>query len=437
MIEWLEEYLSRSTISLLLVTHDRYFLDRVCNHIIELENQQIYKYEGNYEHYLIKKEEREASEAASIGKAKNLMKKELEWMRRQPKARGTKAKYRVDAFYDLKKKAHSGKQEQALQLDVQMSRLGSKILEMEGVQKSYSDLVILKDFEYIFKKKERIGIVGRNGVGKSTFLNIIMGLEKADAGKITKGETVVFGYYNQQGLQLPEDKRVIDVVKEIAEVIPVGKRGDQLTASQFLTYFQFPPDSQYTYVSKLSGGEKRRLHLLTILVKNPNFLILDEPTNDLDLQTLQTLEDFLESFGGCLMIVSHDRYFMDKLADHLFVFEGEGKIKDFNGKYSEYRAFKKEEEREAEQAKKANKPKAEKVAVEKEKKKLSYKEKQEYERLEGEIEALEEKKEELEQLLGSGETNHETLQGWSEEVSKIIEEIDTKSERWLELAEYA
>lgn len=436
MIEWLEEYLSRANISLFLVTHDRYFLDRICTHIIELENNQIYKYEGNYESYLLKKEEREAQEASTVEKAKNLMRKELEWMRRMPKARGTKAKYRVDAFYKLEKKAKGGNKQKDLKLDVQMSRMGSKILELDGVDKRFDDLTILQDFNYVFKKKERVGIVGKNGVGKSTFLNIIMGLEQADNGEVTTGETVVFGYYNQQGLQLPEDKLVIDVVKEIAEVIPIGKKGETLSASQFLNLFLFPPKMQQTPVSKLSGGEKRRLHLLTILVKNPNFLILDEPTNDLDLQTLQTLEEFLDSFQGCVIIVTHDRYFMDRLVDHLFIFEGDGVVKDFNGKYTEYRDWRLEQEKEAKKAEKEAKA-APVVQKSQEKKKLSYKEKIEYENLESEIEALEEEKSKLEDKLGSGETDHQKLQEWSERISELIQQIDEKSERWLELSEYA
>lgn len=338
-------------------------------------------------------------------------------------------------FYELEKKAKNPTRPKDLKLDVQMSRMGSKILELKGVQKSFDELTILKDFEYVFKKRERVGIVGPNGVGKSTFLNIIMGLEKADAGDIITGETVVFGYYNQQGLHLPEDKRILDVVKDIAEVIPIGKKGETLSASQFLNLFLFPPKMQQTLVSKLSGGEKRRLHLLTILVKNPNFLILDEPTNDLDLQTLQTLEEFLDSFQGCVIVVTHDRYFMDRLVDHLFVFEGEGKIKDFNGKYTEYRDWKLAEEKEAKKLEKATKAPTQ-PAPTKEKKKLSYKEKMEYEKLEGEIEQLEDEKGQLEGKLISGETDHQKLQEWSERISELITLIDNKTERWLELAEY-
>ncbi len=438
MIEWLEEYLNRSTISLLLVTHDRYFLDRICTHILELDNGSLYKYEGNYERYLQEKEHRMQTEAAQVDKAKNLYKTELEWMRRMPKARSTKAKYRIDNFQDVKKKAHSGNQEKDLDLQVQMSRMGKKILELHHIEKRFGDLTILEGFEYIFKKKERVGIVGKNGVGKSTFLNMIMGLEKPDSGQIVTGETIVFGYYNQQGLKLDEDKRVIEVVKDIAEVIPVGKKGEMISASQFLQRFQFPPAMQYTYVSQLSGGEKRRLHLLTILVKNPNFLILDEPTNDLDLATLQTLESFLDDFPGCLIIVSHDRYFMDRLVDHLFIFEGEGVVKDFNGKYTEYREWKKEQEKQQkqEEKEKAQEPIPSKAPEQKkEKKRMSFKEKREFEILEQELEALEEEKESLSASMNSGEGDYEQLQEWAQRFEEVNKLISEKEERWLELSE--
>ena len=438
MIEWLEEYLSRSTISLLLVTHDRYFLDRICTHILELDGGQVYKYEGNYARYLQEKEKRIADEAANVDKAKNLYKKELEWMRRMPKARGTKAKYRIDNFHDLKKKAHSGQQDKDLDLDVQMSRMGKKILELYDLSKSYGDLCILDQFNYTFKKKERVGIIGKNGVGKSTFLNLIMGLETPDAGKVVTGETVVFGYYHQQGLQLAEDKRVIEVVKDIAEVIPVGKKGEMMTASQFLQRFQFSPAMQYTYVSQLSGGERRRLYLLTVLVKNPNFLILDEPTNDLDLQTLQTLEAFLDDYPGCLIIVSHDRYFMDRLVDHLFVFEGQGRIKDFNGRYTDYKAWRDEREKEKRQAEKARKEESPvKDEPPKERKKPSFKERREFEALEKEIEALEEEKAALSEKMNGGESDFEKLQEWGERFEEVNRLIDEKSERWIELSEWA
>jgi ATP-binding cassette subfamily F protein uup len=438
MIEWLEGYLSRQQVSLLLVTHDRYFLDRICTHILELDHGRVFKYEGNYERYLLEKDKRLADEASGVDKAQNLMRKELEWMRRMPKARGTKAKYRIDNFYDLQRKAQSGRQEQDLQLELRMSRMGGKILELHGVTKRFGPLTILDDFEYVFKKQERIGIVGRNGVGKSTFLNMIMGLEAPDAGEIVTGETVVFGYYHQQGLKLEEDKRVIDVVKDIAEVIPVGKKGETISASQFLQRFQFPPEAQYTFASQLSGGERRRLHLLTVLVKNPNFLILDEPTNDLDLATLQTLEAFLDDYPGCLIIVSHDRYFMDRLADHLFIFEGEGKVKDFNGKYTEYRDWKQEQEREeAAQAKQAAAAQAPKpAAAPAAKRKMSFKEQREFEALEGEIEALEAEKAELAERMNRG-GGYADLQAWAERIDAIETLLEAKSDRWLELSDLA
>ncbi|PWJ42025.1 ABC-F family ATP-binding cassette domain-containing protein [Sediminitomix flava] len=440
MIEWLEEYLTRSRMTLLLVTHDRYFLDRICNEIIELSDGTIYKHRGNYSYYIENKAQREAQQAAEVDKAKNLMRKELDWVRRMPKARGTKAKYRMDAFKDLKKKAHSGKKEEKLEMSVQMNRMGKKILEIENLNKAFDDKKILEDFNYVFKRKERVGIVGKNGVGKSTFLNIVMGLESADSGELVKGETIVYGYFSQSGMQISDDKRVIDVIKEIADVIPVAG-GRTLTASQFLNTFLFPPEQQYSYVSTLSGGEKRRLYLLTILMKNPNFLILDEPTNDLDLMTLSVLEDFLETFDGCLIVVSHDRYFMDKLVDHLFIFEGEGQVKDFNGKYSDYRDFLDEQERE----KKRLEKEAKKVEQDKEQKqkkpqakKLSYKERKEYEALEAEIETLETEKEEINEKLGSGEiTDHEELVKLSERVGELMELIDEKMMRWMELDEIA
>ncbi|MFT5916572.1 MAG: ATP-binding cassette subfamily F protein uup [Flammeovirgaceae bacterium] len=436
MIEWLEEYLTRSTLTLLLVTHDRYFLDRICTQIIELEDQTIFKYEGNYEYYLQKKEERKQIDAINSEKAQNLMSKELDWMRRQPKARSTKAKYRVEAFYDLKDRAKKPQTRGDIKLDMNMSRMGSKILELDSVQKSFDELTILENFNYIFKKRERVGIVGKNGVGKSTFLNMIMGLEKADSGNITTGETVVFGYYSQQGMIIDESKKVIDIITDISEEVVVGKKGETISAMSMLNRFQFPPKSQQTPVHKLSGGEKRRLYLLTILIKNPNFLILDEPTNDLDLQTLQTLEDFLDEFNGCLMIVTHDRYFMDRLADHLFIFEGEGIVKDFNGKYSDYREMKKEGERQAFLDKKAKKAAVPTPTRTEDKRVLTFKEKQEYEKLESEIEGLETQKAELEAKMISGETDHEVLQGWSQDIIDIMAKLDEKSERWMELAEF-
>ncbi|MEN7547036.1 ABC-F family ATP-binding cassette domain-containing protein [Rapidithrix thailandica] len=435
MIEWLENYLIRSKMTLLLVTHDRYFLDRICTEILEMDDTGLYHHKGNYEYYLKKRAERIEMNSRVTEKARNLMRKELDWVRRMPKARGTKAKYRMDAFEDLKTKAKGKRKEEGLQLDVQMKRMGGKILELKHLSKAYGELKILDDFSYVFKKKERIGIVGKNGVGKSTFLNILTEQEAFDQGEIDKGETIAFGYYSQKGLELTEDKRVIDVVKEIAEVIPMSN-GKNFTASQFLQTFQFPPEQQYAYVSTLSGGEKRRLYLLTVLVKNPNFLILDEPTNDLDLMTLNILEDFLSEYQGCVIIVTHDRYFMDKLVDHLFVFEGKGKIRDFNGKYTEYRneqlRIEKEEKAKTKETSDTDKKKTQKPSTSK--KKLSYKEQKEYEALEIEIEKLEEEKEAVNQQLSSGTiTDHEELQKLSEKVGELMDTIEEKTLRWMEL----
>src|SRR5215213_5359980 len=346
MVEWLEHYLNKENVTLLLVTHDRYFLDNVCTEVWEMENSNLYFHKGDYENFLEKKAQREESEAASVDKAKNVYRKELEWMRKQPKARTTKSKSRIDNFYDVEKKAKQQLQEQQLQLQSKMNRLGGKTVELKKVYKSFGDKIILKGFDYTFKKGERVGIVGKNGTGKSTLVNMIQGIEKADSGKINIGDTVVFGNYSQTGLEVKGDLRVIEYVKAIAENFPLAN-GASLSASQFLSLFLFPPEQQYTYVSKLSGGEKRRLHLLTVLFNNPNFLILDEPTNDLDLPTLSVLENFLLDFQGCLIIVSHDRYFMDRLVDHLFVFEGDGEIRDFPGNYTQYRIWLKENEKKA------------------------------------------------------------------------------------------
>ncbi len=434
MIEWLEHYLEQPHITLFMVTHDRYFLDRVCNEIIELEDEQLFKYKGNYSYYLQKRAERIEVARSEVDKAKNLFRKELEWVRRQPKARGTKAKYRVDAFQDVKEKAHQNLEEQHVKLEINMNRLGSKILELHNIKKRFGDVPILNNFKYIFKRKERIGIVGKNGVGKTTFLNLIMGLEQPDGGKIVTGETVVFGYYSQEGIQLKEGKRVIEVVKDIAEVIPLTK-GKKLSAAQLLERFLFSREKQYQYVSKLSGGEKRRLYLLTLFMKNPNFLILDEPTNDLDIVTLNILEDFLEDFPGCLLIVSHDRHFMDKLVDHLFVFEGEGEVKDFIGNYSDYREYQKQKDQAARQTEKAVKEKTQPKAP-KEKTKLSYKEKLEFEQLEKDIESLELRKAEITNLLNSGTLAGDELQELSVEFAALQEQLETKSDRWLELSEW-
>jgi ATP-binding cassette subfamily F protein uup len=443
MIEWLEEYLENKDLSLFLVTHDRYFLDNVCNKIIELDNQALYTYQGNYSYFLEKKSEREFNAAREVDKAQNLMRKELEWIRRMPKARGTKSKSRVDAFYDLKDKATEKRQNNDLELNVKMSRIGGKVIEMKKVYKSYDDLKILKGFDYTFKTGERIGIVGKNGIGKSTFLNLITGKEEPDSGKINVGETIVFGYYSQSGIDLKDDKRVIEVVKDnIAEVIALAD-GSKVSASQFLTLFQFPPEMQYTFVSKLSGGEKRRLFLLTVLVKNPNFLILDEPTNDLDLLTLQTLEEFLLHFKGCLVIVSHDRYFMDKLVDHLFVFEGDGVVKDFNGNYQEWRAknlaseiAQKKKEKQVLIAQKTEKETEYMQASNTQKvRKKSFKEKFEFEQLQAEIIKLEEEKLILDTKLNSGNGNHLEIAEWSKRIGEVITAINEKELRWLTLSE--
>ena len=336
MIEWLEHYLSQEKVTLFLVTHDRYFLDQVCTEILELDDGRLYRYRGDYTQFLEQKAAREDAERASVGKARNLLRKELDWIRRQPRARGTKSRARIDAYHELREKASARKEEGNVSLQLRMSRLGGKVLELKKVYKAFGDRVILRGFDYTFKKGERIGIIGSNGAGKSTFLNILAGAEAADSGKVNRGDTVVFGYYHQQGLAIREDQRVIEFVRDIAEYFPLAD-GTKLGAAQFLQLFLFPPEKQYTYLSMLSGGERRRLLLLSILFRNPNFLLLDEPTNDLDIQTLGVLEQFLEDYAGCVVIVSHDRYFMDKLVDHLFVFEGGGRIRDFPGNYSQYR----------------------------------------------------------------------------------------------------
>ena len=430
MIEWLEKYLSQQKITLLMVTHDRYFLENVCNHILELENGQLYHHKGNYSYFLEKREERETNFDVEIQKANKLMKKELEWVRRSPKARTTKSKSRLQSFERIKDKSKSGKKKSDLKLEVKMSRLGGKILELKNIRKSFGDLCILDGFSYTFKKGERIGILGNNGVGKSTFLNILTGKEPVDSGKVNVGETIVYGYFSQGGIKVKEDKRVIEVLKEIADVIVLAN-GSKISASQMLEHFMFSPEMQYTYVSKLSGGEKRRLYLLTVLMKNPNFLILDEPTNDLDLLTLTKLEEFLMDFKGCLIIVSHDRYFMDKLSDHMFVFKGKGLVKDFYGNYSEYREIQKEEEKQLKSVeKKKNIP-----TIKSEKRKVSYKEKYEYGELEKEIEQLEKEKEHLEQSLLDPNLEVGEIVENSKRLSELVSLIDEKSFRWMELDE--
>jgi ATP-binding cassette subfamily F protein uup len=445
MIEWLADFLSDQKTTLLLVTHDRFFLDAVCNEIFELENQQLYIHRGDFESYLTRKIEREQSEAASLDKAKNLYRKELEWMRKQPKARTTKSKSRIDAFYEVEGRATNYKSDDKLQLHVKMTRLGGKILELKKVHKRYGDTVIMKGFDYTFKRGERIGVIGKNGVGKSTFLNVIMGLEHADSGKINPGETVVFGYFSQKGLVIKEDKRVIEFVRDIAENFPLAD-GTKVSAGQFLQLFQFTPEQQFTYISKLSGGEKKRLQLLSILFANPNFLVLDEPTNDLDLVTLTVLEDFLEQYNGCVIIVSHDRYFMDKLVDHLFVFEGDGVIEDFPGNYSEWRVAAVKRKRDASREKKelanpapvketiAAQP-ATKPAVTEKKRKLSFKEKFEFEKLEKEIPELEKTKNYLNEQINSGALPYEELNKAILQLGEVSKQLETKEIRWLELSE--
>lgn len=437
MVEWLEEYLNRSNVSLLMVTHDRYFLDRVCNHIIEIDNKQIYTYKGNYAYYLEKREERLATMEAETDKARNLMRKELEWMRRQPKARGTKSKSRIDAFYDLKEKAEKSHKTSNIQLAAKGSYIGTKIFEAENITKSFGDIKITDNFNYIFTRYEKMGIIGNNGTGKSTFIKMLLGLVEPDSGNFDIGETVNFGYYSQDGLSFDEQTKVIDVVQNIAEVIDLGN-GSRLTASQFLQHFLFSPARQHDFVYKLSGGEKRRLYLCTVLIKNPNFLILDEPTNDLDIVTLNILEDYLMAFKGCLIVISHDRYFMDKVVEHLMVFKGNAEIQNFPGNYTQYRDWKEEEDkvlaaeaRPEKEEKKAEKP------VQTEKTKLTYREQQEYERLEVEIEELEAEKDTLSEQLSSGTLSTEELLTSSNRVAELIDLIDDKTMRWLELSEYA
>ncbi len=439
MIEWLEAYLTKSTMTLLMVTHDRYFLDRVCNHIMEIEDGELYHHKGNYAYFLQKKEEREEVYATEVAKAGKLARKELEWMRRQPKARTTKSKSRIDAFYETEKKANSGKVKKEIKLEVGVSRIGGQVLELKHVNKSFDDLVILNDFEYSFNKGEKIGVIGKNGVGKSTFLKIITGEEPVDSGEVLTGQTIVYGHYKQQGIVIKESERVIDVIKEIAEVIQLSD-GNTISASQFLEHFMFDSKMQYTPVAKLSGGEKRRLGLMLVLIKNPNFLILDEPTNDLDLITLEKLESFLADFGGCLIIVSHDRYFMDTLVDHYFVFEGDGVIRDFNGTYSEYRESIQLKEAEAVKAKAPKPEKSPDHSPAKDSsnsQKLSYNERREYKSLEREIEKLEEEKKAVSAEMNSGITDYEKLQELSLRFEEIKEELEQKELRWLELAERA
>lgn len=433
-IEWLETYLSSQNITLLMVTHDRYFLDNVANEIIELDRGKLYTYRGNYAYFLEKKSEREEMLKTEVTKARNLLKKELEWMRKQPKARGTKAKYRIDAYYELQEKASVNLKRDRLELDVLEARQGGKVMELHNVSKSYGTANMVDRFSYIFKKKDRIGIVGKNGVGKSTFLDLLTGITKPDSGEIIPGVTTRIGYFTQEVEDLNPNHRVIEEVKEIAEFITLAD-GSQVSASKFLDTFLFPPEKQYNIVEKLSGGEKKRLQLLKVLVRNPNFLVLDEPTNDFDIDTLNVLEDFLEKFNGCLLLVSHDRYFMDHLVDQLLIFEGEGRIRMFNGNYSDYRIWIEETAGNEGKAQPVDKEAAEEPVIEK--KRLSFKEKQEFERLQAEIQKLEQERVELSAVLNSGITDHLQLQELSGQIQQLSIEIDAKTLRWLELSEYA
>ena len=443
MIEWLEEYLSKSKSTILMVTHDRYFLEVVCDTIFELEDKTLYKYKGNFSYYLEKKAERQDQLASTIEKAKNTFKKELEWIRRQPKARSVKQKARVGSFDEVKKAASQRVDDSEVEIPVKMERLGSKILELHKIGKSYGTKVILDNFTYNFQRKERLGIVGNNGTGKSTFLNIIQGREEIDRGKVVIGETVVFGYYSQDLIKVDEDKKVIDVIRDIAEFIPLEK-GRQLSAAQFLEKFLFERSMHYNFVHKLSGGEKRRLKLMTVLMANPNFLILDEPTNDLDIFVMTVLEDYLRTFEGCLIVVSHDRYFMDKMVDHLFVFEGEGAIKDIIGNYTEYRKQSAADYKKDKQEVKDGIP-AETVKVtqlssssdkKEEKRKLSFKEKEEFKKIEKEMESLESEKDTLTAKLSDSSISNEEIMNAGNRLSEVVQKLEEVTDRWLELSEY-
>lgn len=435
MTEWLEEYLKQGALSLLMVTHDRYFLDRVCSEILEIDNKQIYSYKGNYSYYLEKRQERIDATNAEIARANNLYRTELEWMRRMPQARGHKARYREEAFYELEKVAKQRSYNREVKLDMKASYIGSKIFEADHLCKRFDDVVILDDFSYIFARYEKMGIVGNNGTGKSTFIKILMGLETPDSGVLDIGETVRFGYYSQEGLQFDEQMKVIDVVQDIAEVVELGN-GKRLTASQFLQYFLFTPEKQHSYVYKLSGGERRRLYLCTVLMRNPNFLVLDEPTNDLDIVTLQVLEEYLQNFKGCVIVVSHDRYFMDKVVDHLLVFNGQGDIRDFPGNYTDYREWKEEKMRQEKKDEKQVDPKTAKVRLN-DKRRMSFKERREFEQLELDIAALEAEKAQIEAALCSGTLSVEELTDKSKRLPALNDELDEKTMRWLELSELA
>ncbi|MEG2218385.1 MAG: ABC-F family ATP-binding cassette domain-containing protein [Muribaculaceae bacterium] len=436
MIEWLEGYLSRNRITLLMVTHDRYFLDNVCNKIIEIDQQLIYSYAGNYNYYIEKRAERIDAQNAEVSKAKNLLRTELDWMRRQPQARATKAKYRIDAFYDLEKKSKVSRDDSSVELSIKSSYIGSKIFEAKHISKKFDSKIILDDFNYIFARYEKLGIVGNNGVGKSTFIKLLLGDVEPDNGAFDIGETVSFGYYSQDGLQFDESKKVLDMMQDIAEVIVFDEK-TRYTASQFLQLFLFSPSDQQKYISKLSGGEKRRLYLATILMRKPNFLILDEPTNDLDIITLEILEDYIEKFKGCVIIISHDRFFMDRTVDHLFVFEGDGKIKDFPGNYSDFREWRTLKDKEIAEIEKQKTQSIEKAKTIQTKtvNKLSFKERKELETLAVDLKSLELEKSEIEELFNSGRTDIPNITEKSIRISEIIALIDEKELRWLELSE--
>ncbi len=435
MIEWLEDYFAKENFTLFMVTHDRYFLENVCNEIVELENGKLYSYKGNYGYYLGNKEARIANEEIETNKAKQLYKKELDWMRRQPKARTTKSKSRIDDFYEIKERAHQRRNDHEIQLEINMERLGSKILELHKVSKGFDDLVLLDGFEYVFRKGERVGVIGKNGTGKSTFLNMITGGLSPDKGKIVVGDTVKFGYYTQRGIQIKEGQKVIEVIREFGDYIPL-KKGRQISAQQLLERFLFDRKKQYDFVEKLSGGERKRLYLCTVLIQNPNFLILDEPTNDLDIVTLNVLENFLLDFPGCLIVVSHDRYFMDKIVDHLFVFRGNGSIEDFPGNYSDYRVY--ENSRPTEKKKiisEIETPKAKNNWKKDNKTALSYNEQKEYNKIERDLKKLELQKKEIEALFVTGELQGDEINTTSQKLQTVINEIEEKEMRWLELSE--
>ncbi len=436
MIEWLEEYLKKSSITLFMVTHDRYFLDRVCDEVIEIDNRQLFRYQGNYSDFLEKREERLLNDNLNVEKARNLLRKELDWIRRMPKARTTKSKSRIDSFYELKEQAIGRSTEKQMKLNAKGNRLGTKIIDVKDLSKSFDNIKIVENFSYNFIRYEKVGMIGNNGTGKTTLLNLLTGALKPDAGTIEVGTTITFGYYSQNGMQFDNNMKVIEVAQAIAEVVTLGD-GNTLSISQFLNYFLFPPETQHSFVYKLSGGERRRLYLATVLMKNPNFLVLDEPTNDLDILTLNVLEEYLLNFKGCVLIVSHDRFFMDKVVEHLFVFEGEGKVKDFPGNYSDYREYKTNKEKQLRLTEKTekkneivtNKPAKNTI------KKLSFKEQREYDQLTLEIEQLETEYKELELSLSSGNLNNEKVIESSHKLGDLIKLIDLKTNRWLELSE--